>query len=271
MLLAVSGCGHAASDQESVSTAGPDSAASGPADASYLIERAVIRLHAGRAAYPAAPGAAEMIETRLFGSPAWGDLDGDGEEDAAVLLWHRRGGSGGFYYVAAAIRRGEGVSGTNAILLGDRIAPQSIQIRNGVMAVNFADRRPEEAMTTAPSEEKTKYFTLRAGQLSETLIVGVETRVLEGWVTIGHEVRAFQPCGYARSVWLDPASDGFEAVRRAYAGSLPADARPYTPVFMTLAGRLADAHGEGFGGEYGASFRDARFIQAWPYGNCRSD
>jgi hypothetical protein len=96
-------------------------------------------------------------------------------------------------------------------------------------------------------------------------------QVLEGWVTIGHEVRAFQPCGHPESLWLDPASDGFKAVQQAYAGMLPPDAQPYTPVFMTLAGRLAEAATDGFGRDYGAGFRNSQFLQAWPRGNCRAD
>jgi hypothetical protein len=40
--------------------------------------------------------------------------------------------------------------GTNAVLLGDRITPLDLQIRNGVLITKYADRRPGEPMTATP-------------------------------------------------------------------------------------------------------------------------
>jgi hypothetical protein len=171
-LLAVSGCGDGASLGEPAESPSEVATAKDPADATYRIEATAIRLRDGQASTPAAPGAAELAETRLFGPPTWGDLDGDGDEDAAVVLLHRTGGSGTFYYVAAALSQDEGFSGTNAIFLGDRIAPQSIQVRKGALVANFADRRPGEAMATAPTEARTKYLTLQSGRLVEAPPLG---------------------------------------------------------------------------------------------------
>jgi hypothetical protein len=57
--------------------------------------------------------------------------------------------------------------GTNAVLLGDRIAPQTIDIRNGVVIANYADRRSNESMTTPPSIGKSKYLAIKEGRLEE--------------------------------------------------------------------------------------------------------
>lgn len=270
-LLAVSGCGTLVGATKSEGHVAAVVAAIDPAHATYVVENRPIALSGGKALIPAAPGSAERVETSLFGMPAWGDLDSDGDDDAAVILVHRTGGSGSFYYVAAALREGEGFKGTNAVLLGDRIAPQTLQIRNGVLIANFAERGPGEAMTAAPRSARSRYLTLQAGQLlgAEPFAAGMQ--VLEGWVTIGHETRSFHPCGQRESVWLDPASGGFEAIRNAYDAALAVGALPYTPVFMSLAGRLADAPEDGFGRDYGASFRNARLVQAWPRGNCRAE
>jgi hypothetical protein len=99
----------------------------------------------------AAPGSASKITTRYFGNEATGDLNGDGLEDMGFLVTQSGGGSGTFYYAVAILQRKTGNEGTNAVLLGDRIAPQSTELRNGELIVNFADRRPGEAMTTPPS------------------------------------------------------------------------------------------------------------------------
>jgi len=90
------------------------------------------------------------------------------EADAAVVLTQDSGGSGTFYYVAAAINTGSGTVGTNAILLGDRIAPQNILIQNGEIIANYADRNPGEPMTTSPSVGVSKYFVVNGSTLQAT-------------------------------------------------------------------------------------------------------
>ena len=97
-------------------------------------------------------------EIRYFGNDANGDLNGDGKEDIAFLLTQSPGGSGTFYYIAVALKTVDGHKGTNAMFLGDRIAPQTTEIRNGEIIVNYADRKLDEPMTTAPSVGVSKYF-----------------------------------------------------------------------------------------------------------------
>ena len=109
--------------------------------------------------------ASTTVRTALFGQPVLGDLNGDGKADAVVLLTRDTGGSGTFYYVAAALNSPQGMKGTNAVLLGDRIAPQPTQIQNGTMIINYADRAPGEPMTTPPSVGVSAYFTVEGMQL----------------------------------------------------------------------------------------------------------
>lgn len=113
----------------------------------------------------AAPGSASKIVTRYFGNEATGDLNGDGAADVAFLLTQDGGGSGTFYYVVAALKEAGGYRGTNAILLGDRIAPQTTEIRNGTLIVNYADRKPSDPMTTQPSVGVSKYLKIQGTTL----------------------------------------------------------------------------------------------------------
>jgi hypothetical protein len=100
-----------------------------------------------------------------FGNEAVGDLDGDGRSDTAFLVTHDGGGSGTFYYVIVALADGGGYAGTNAVLLGDRIAPQTTEIRDATLIVNYADRKPTESMTAAPSVGVSKYLKVFQGTL----------------------------------------------------------------------------------------------------------
>jgi hypothetical protein len=138
-----------------------------PRNAIYTVERRPVPLRDGRHEAEAAPGSAAKAVTSVFGEPAFGDLDGDGDEDAVLLLVHDPGGSGTFYYIAASINENGRSRGTEAVFLGDRISPQRIGIRNGVVVVDYADRRPGEPMSTPPSIGTTKCLTFQAGRLAE--------------------------------------------------------------------------------------------------------
>ncbi len=108
-----------------------------------------------------------QIGTRYFGYESKGDLNGDRAEDVAFLLTEDNGGSGTFYYVVVALRTDTGYIGTNAIILGDRIAPQSTQIQNDEVIVNYADRLPTDPMTAQPSVGISRYFKITDGKLIE--------------------------------------------------------------------------------------------------------
>ena len=136
-------------------------------NATYLIEGSFVTLSDGFFEAEIAPGSASKITTRYFGNEAFGDLNSDGNVDAAFLLTQNMGGSGTFFYLVVALQTTSGVEGTNAIFLGDRIAPQNTNIENGIITVNCADRNPGEPFTTQPSLGVSKYFKVENNILTE--------------------------------------------------------------------------------------------------------
>src|SRR5262245_22885960 len=95
-------------------------------DTTYTVEGESVQLVGGVSSVEAAPGSASQIVTKYFGNEAKGDLNGDSIPDLAFLLTQQSGGSGTFYYVVVALQGQDGgYLGTNAVLLGDRIAPQT--------------------------------------------------------------------------------------------------------------------------------------------------
>jgi hypothetical protein len=143
------------------------SSISSPKDATYLVEGQPVTLSNGVSEAEAAPGSASKIVTTYFGNEAVGDLNGDGLPDTAFILTQTSGGSGTFYYAAVALKTSAAYEGTNAVLLGDRISPQTTEIRDGKLIVNYADRKPGEPMTASPSVGVSKYFTVSGETLSE--------------------------------------------------------------------------------------------------------
>lgn len=130
-------------------------ASSGYKEAEYVIEGARVKLVNGIAETEAAPGSATKIVTRYFGNEVLQDLNGDSREDVVFLLTQQPGGSGTFYYVVAALNTERGYIGSEALLLGDRISPQSAEKGPGKsIVVNYADRAPGESFAQAPSMGK---------------------------------------------------------------------------------------------------------------------
>lgn len=133
----------------------------------YEIDGISTTLTDGYAVREVTPDSATKVTTRVFGNEAYGDLNGDGADDVAFILTQDTGGSGTFFYVAAALHTDIGFYGTNALLLGDRIAPQSTEIHDGIITVNYAVRKEGEPMTAQPSVGITRTFRIINDRLSE--------------------------------------------------------------------------------------------------------
>lgn len=137
--------------------------ATNPKNATYKVNGQLITLKDGISEISAAPGSASKIITRYFGNEVAYDFDGDGREDVAFLISQETGGSGIFYYVVAALNKADGYVGSDAVLLGDRIAPQTTHMGEGkIIVVNYAVRNPGEPFTTKPSLGKSIWLLLDA-------------------------------------------------------------------------------------------------------------
>jgi len=130
-------------------------------NATYTINGESIQLVNGVSEKETAPGSASKTITRYFGNAVNYDFDEDGREDVVFLLTQETGGSGTFYYVVAALNRVEGYRGSQALLLGDRIAPQTTEMGTGnVVIVNYAERAPGESFAVPPSVGKSLWLKL---------------------------------------------------------------------------------------------------------------
>jgi hypothetical protein len=140
--------------------------ASDPLNVTYSIGGLEVTLKDGCSEVPAAPNSATKIRTTISGRVVQGDLDHDGDEDAALLLTHAPGGSGTFYYVAVAENLGGRYRGSNGVLLGDRIVPKDLRILRGLVIVFYTARRACEPMSTTPSIDKLMSLVFDRGELT---------------------------------------------------------------------------------------------------------
>lgn len=126
---------------------------------SELTESRTAVLTEGEYREPAAPGAAVETVVRLSDTVAFGDLNDDGFEDAAVVLVSSSGGSGTFYNLIAVLdRQAEPVAVTSEYL-GDRIELNSLTIEMGEIVVEMVIQGPDDPMC-CPTQEVTETFNL---------------------------------------------------------------------------------------------------------------
>ena len=132
----------------------------------YTLEGATARLENGKAVITNTEGTTTV---QLFGEPVYADFNKDGVNDAALMLTKNDGGSGTFFYAVLAISKNGLYYPTNALLLGDRIAPQTITITDGRAVYNYAERKATDPMTTPPSIGKSLYinYDAQSGQIGE--------------------------------------------------------------------------------------------------------
>ena len=138
-----------------------------PQNATYVIEGQEVVLIDGESKEETL-SESEMM-TQYFGNETKGDFNNDGIEDAVFLLVQDGGGSGVFYYVAVVLGTVDNYKGTNAIFIGDRIAPQTTEFRDGEIIVNYAERKSDEPMTAEPSIGVSRYFKISGDELVEIL------------------------------------------------------------------------------------------------------
>lgn len=134
-------------------------------DAEYVIDGARVKLKNGFAETQADPASnsssASKITTRYFGNEIFSDLNDDGRDDVVFLLTQETGGSGVFYYAVAALNTERGYVGSEGILIGDRIAPQTTEKGKWkIIIINYADRARGEPFSTAPSVGKSLWILL---------------------------------------------------------------------------------------------------------------
>ncbi len=107
-----------------------------------------------------APG----ITVALADLAAFGDLDHDGETDAAVVLAVNTGGSGTFHYLAALLNREGKPLFADAILLGDRVRVKGVWIHDALVIVEMTAHGSQDPFC-CPTQELTRTYRLKGTAL----------------------------------------------------------------------------------------------------------
>ncbi len=123
-------------------------------------------------------------------------------------------------------------------------------------------------MSETPSVRSAKYLILKQAHLESLAPLGDGAQIVEGWVTIGHEVRSFQPCLQKKELWIQGDSPALSQIIAAYNNEARLNPKPYVPVFMVLVGKTTLPPADGFGAEYKAAFMATQLVRVMPDGHC---
>ncbi len=139
------------------------------ANATYLgIYEEPVTLNDGRwEGEPYAPGGASRPSVWLV-DRLWltGDLDDDGEEEAAVLLAENSGGSGSYSYIAALGRRDGELVNLGTALIGDRVQMRAMRLSAGRVELDVVQQGPQDA-ACCPTQKATRAWALQSDGLAE--------------------------------------------------------------------------------------------------------
>ena len=134
-------------------------------------------------------GATERVSAGIVNDTvAFGDLDGDGFADAAVIVFISGGGSGTFIYLVAVLDRDGAPAQAAVAFLGDRVPVQSLTIASGKIVAETVAHRPSDGLC-CPTLEITRTFTLRDNRLVPRQALVIESPLPGETVASGVEIR----------------------------------------------------------------------------------
>jgi heat shock protein HslJ len=126
-------------------------------------EDGTAQLADGEYRMPIVEGSATELIIRLM-DVAFGDLDGDGVSDAAVVLVTDPGGSGTFFELAVVVNRDGNPEHVATISVGDRTQIEALSIEAGQVVIEMITHGPDDPMC-CPTQQVIQTYALRGDEL----------------------------------------------------------------------------------------------------------
>jgi hypothetical protein len=125
----------------------------------------VAKLTDGKYEEEIVPGAASKLFIVVYPDMhAFGDLNGDGVDDAAMVLATSGGGSGTFISLEAVLNDKGTPKHVATTMLGDRAQIKSVVIASGEISVEMVTHGPDDPMC-CPTQEVTERYKLEGDTL----------------------------------------------------------------------------------------------------------
>jgi peptidoglycan/xylan/chitin deacetylase (PgdA/CDA1 family) len=126
-----------------------------------------IPLQDGVYGYTPVPGSASVERYLIYPGVAFGDIDGDANEDAVVILINVSSGSGNFYHLIPVRNAGGQPQPLNATFIGDRVVVEQVLVVDGEEHLLFRTYRPEEPYGSTPTLHVARRYVLKEDTLQQ--------------------------------------------------------------------------------------------------------
>ncbi|WP_448599000.1 YbaY family lipoprotein [Thermoleptolyngbya sp.] len=139
------------------------------------------------------------VLSRQQGQVAFGDLDGNGQQDAVMIMAVNTGGSGIFVYLAPLLNLEGAIESPMPAGLGDRIRVNRVRILDdGLISVNLIIQGPNDPQC-CPTQEVTQFYRVSEGSVVQVSLPGETLPESPGTPTLpdGATLSFFQTPGYA--------------------------------------------------------------------------
>jgi hypothetical protein len=120
----------------------------------------------------------DQFQSRLVEPAALGDVNGDGQADAAVVLVVDPSGSGTFYYLTTLLAQNGPPVQSGFASIGDRQGINNLAIANGRVVLDYVTQGPNDPLCCA-SQHRLRSYVLENGTLllaSEQVLDGLGTQ-----------------------------------------------------------------------------------------------
>jgi len=126
----------------------------------YIMEGKLVDFENGSADFTVGE---TQIVSKIFSQKVVEDINNDGHKDAIVMLTQNDSEADSFYLALALGFQG-GFHGSNSVLLGKDIAPQTEEYREGIIIVNYANKSENQDEASAAVS---RYFSWEEDSLKE--------------------------------------------------------------------------------------------------------
>ncbi len=106
----------------------------------------------------------QSITGKLVEPAATGDLNEDGEPDAAVIIAANFGGSGTFHELIVVLSKSSQIVQAGNLALGDRLQEKQLTIQQGIISLDYLRQGANDPMC-CPSEHALTTYQLKADKL----------------------------------------------------------------------------------------------------------
>jgi hypothetical protein len=188
-----------------------------PLDATYQVEGSELLFSGGHAELKNEESGDKMTFD-VTSEPIFGDINGDGQEDALLILTAQGKDTEVAYYVAVALNDDGGYLGIDSVRLEERVAPREVRIQDEMVVVTYS--KNGETLTDSENQNEDSvsytYLTLMNVTMQHFTPMNETDEVYTGNIAYEGDEVTFTSCVSGTRYSVSPNSNSLVALETIY-------------------------------------------------------